>query len=191
MRRIVYFAGGDNWKFAGIMRQRFSKDDFRPVMADNDPKTLYNALAKAAPVDLLIIGTHGAEADFLLIEGTTENSTECSVSYNSNHGNVYKPDGRHIHPATFGNKILPYLGPKAKISIISCSVAEGESGKTFVMSLAGATGALVYAADNVVRVEVVGKEGAAVKVVGGDVWGSSDGEYPQSVGKRGGRYIYD
>lgn len=184
MRRIVYFAGGDNWEFSKIMRHRFSADFFVAVKADDDPNTLYKALAEAAPVDLLIIGTHGAHADFLLIEGTRENRTECSVSYRGR-------SRTDIHPADFGQKIKKCLSANAKISIISCSVAGGDHGKTLVMALSCTSGALVYAADKEVLVEVIGSEGAAVKVTGGgEVWGSKSGAYPQPVGRRG-RYPFD
>lgn len=186
-RRVLYFAASDNWKFAQILAKRFKTDFFAAVQATASSTAFFTALTKHAPVDLLIIGTHGADASFLLIDGHEDNgSANSDVSY----VNERNPDGINIHPADFGRMIAPHLASGAKTSLVSCSVAETSTGKTFAMALSCTSGSTVVAADNTVSVEVAGSETANVKVVGGDAWVTTNGEYPVAVNKRG-RFPYD
>ncbi|NWD74939.1 DUF4347 domain-containing protein [Pseudomonas gingeri] len=184
MANVVYFASDDNLNCVSVMRQRFSADTFTAVAANANPATLLAVLAQAQPVNLLIIGTHGAHAAFLTISGHEEtHQPGCDISYENGHA-------RHMHPATFGATVRPYLAAGAVISLISCSVAGGEHGKTFVMAMSATTDATVRAADKEVQVSTVGKETVNVTVQGGEVWESTRGSYPVQVTKRGGRYQY-
>lgn len=184
MPNVVYFASNDNLNCVKVMQKRFAKYNFTVMAATADPATLRTALGQAQPVDLLIIGTHGAQAAFLTISGHEESAVSgCDISYAIGHP-------RHTHPATFGATVRPYLAVGAVISIISCSVAGGANGKTFVMAMSAATDATVRAADNEVQVDTVGDEGVNVTVKGGGVWESTKGSYPVEVTKRGGRYQY-
>ncbi|MCU1738486.1 MULTISPECIES: DUF4347 domain-containing protein [unclassified Pseudomonas] len=184
MPNVLYFASDDNLNCVQVMRKRFSASTFTAVAATPDPATLLAALNKAKPVDLLLIGTHGAHAAFLTISGHEEsNAPGCDISYETGHA-------RHTHPATFGATIKPYLAAGAVISLISCSVAGGEHGKTFVMAMSATTDATVRAADNEVQVNTVGDETVNVTVNGGGVWESTKGSYPVEVTKRGSRYQY-
>lgn len=185
MPNVLYFAGDDNWTPTPVLGRRFSRDRFIAVQADADPATFYTAVANAAPIDLLIIGTHGGPASFLLISGTVENLTQCDVSYDAGGG---RSDAIHIHPAEFGRRIRPSLRDHtSRIQIISCSVAGGADGKTFVMALAAGANATVLAADNTVRVQTVGTEMVTVTVLGGAAWASTAGTYPVEVSGRGGK----
>lgn len=184
MPNVVYFASDDNLNCVPVMRRRFAADTFTAVAANANPATLLAVLAKAQPVDLLIIGTHGEHAAFLTISGHEESAQPgCDISYKTGHA-------RHLHPATFGTTVRPYLAAGAVISLISCSVAGGAHGKTFVMAMSATADATVRAADNEVKVSTVGTETVYVTVNGGGVWESTKGSYPLEVTKRGSRYQY-
>jgi len=184
MPNVVYFASDDNLNCVPVMRKRFSASTFTAVAATPDPATLLAALIQAQPVDLLLIGTHGAHAAFLTISGHEESDAPgCDISYETGHA-------RHTHPTAFGVTIKPYLADGAMISLISCSVAGGEHGKTFMMEMSAATDATVRAADNEVQVSTMGDEMVNVTVNGGGVWESTKGSYPEEVTKRGSRFQY-
>jgi len=184
MPNVLYFASDDNLNCVQVMRKRFSASTFTSVAATPDPATLLAALIKAQPVDLLLIGTHGAHAAFLTISGHSESDVPgCDISYETDHA-------RHTHPTSFGTTIKPYLADNAVISLISCSVAGGDHGKTFMMEISAATEATVRAADNEVQVNTVGDETVNVTVNSGGVWESTKGSYPVEVTKRGHRYQY-
>lgn len=179
--KVLFFAGPDNWACEKIFRRRYSGEEFRSVPATDDPEAFYLAVQAFAPVGLLLIGTHGGPGSFLLIKGQEENARPgCDVGYEAG--------TRHTHPADSGRRIRPYLAPGCVIAMVSCSVAAGPLGRTFIMALSAGTGQTVIAADANVVVETVGSETVNVKAPGGRVWRTTDGSAPEEVGGRGGRF---